>query len=142
MKFNEQSLKSELVDGLLEYERDSNISPFSLVESLIEKFLFKKGYLSYGAGDNEVSFPSELNKPPIPYTTLNRNGKYLVRKTINGVRYHFGFCDYGDAKIIVEFLEKKNWDLKYATQYSEYKGKTHINFLLNEIKKEKTNANK
>ena len=42
MKFNNYPLRNELKEGLLQYERDTNIPPHSLVESLIEKFLIKE----------------------------------------------------------------------------------------------------
>lgn len=137
MRFNNCPLKNELKEGLLQYERDTKISPFSLVESLIEEFLYKKGYLVVGAADENVPFPYELNKPSIPYATLDNNGKYTIRKTVDGKIYYFGFCDYEDAKVIVEFLERKKWDIKYTTKKTKLKGKKHIKFLLNEIEKEK-----
>lgn len=136
MKFNEQSLKDELANGLLEYERDTNLSPFSVVESLIEKFLFKKGYLSYGAGDNKVSFPCKLNQPRFKYTRFRKNGKLQVRKQIGGKVYNFGICEYGEAEMIIEFLKSKNWDIKYSTFQTKLRSKKQIEFLLNEIEKE------
>lgn len=137
MRFNNCPLKNELKEGLLQYERDTKISPFSLVESLIEEFLYKKGYLVVGAADENVPFPYELNKPSIPYASLNNSGTYRIRKSIGGKKYYFGGCDYEDAKVIVEFLERKKWDIKYTTKKTKLKGKKHIKFLLNEIEKEK-----
>ena len=136
MKFNNCPLKNELKEGLLQYERDTNIPPHSLIESLIEKFLYKKGYLVVGAGSENVPFPCELNKPPLHHATLNRNGKYIIRHTINGTRYHYGYCTYEEAIVIIDFLEEKNWDVRYSTKYSDYKGRKHIDFLFNEIEKE------
>ena len=136
MKFNDCPLKNELKEGLLQYERDTNISPLSLIENLLEEFLYKKGYLVVGGGEENVPFPSELNKPPIEFTNLKKSGNLEIRKTVDGNRYSFAYCTYDEAKILVEFLKSKNWDVKYSTKHSLFKGKEHIAFLFNEMEKE------
>lgn len=137
MKFNDCPLRNELKEGLLQYERDTNISPFSLIESLIEEFLYKNEYLVVGVGDKEVPFPAELNQTRIKYARPRKNGHVQIRKQINGRVENFGNCCYSDAEILIKFLESKNWDIKYSTKKTKLRGKKQIDFLFNEIEKEK-----
>lgn len=136
MKFNNCLLRNELKEGLLQYERDTNISPHFLVESLIENFLIKEEYLIVGAGEGDVPFPTELNQPKIRYANRTPNGKFEIRKTKGGKNLHFGRFNYNDSKIVVEFLESKNWDSKYSTSQTQLKGKKQSDFLFKEIEKE------
>ena len=137
MKSKNCVLKTELMEGLLQYERDTNLSPKSIIESLVEDFLYNKGYLTIGVEDNSIPFPDELNKPlHLKYTSNFRNGKLQVRKNIEGKGICFASCDYDTAKIIIEFLERKGWDLKYSIPQTKLKGEKQVEFLLNEIKKE------
>ena len=137
MKFNNYPLRNELKEGLLHFERDTNVSPHFLVESLIEKFLYKRGYLSIGFDDKELPSLDELIKPRIKHTTMRENGKLRIEKMVDGVHGFYGTCSYDEAKIIVDFLISKNWDLKYSTSQTKLKGKKQINFLLTEIEKER-----
>ena len=137
MKFNNCLLRNELKEGLLQYERDTNVSPHFLVESLIEKFLYKHGYLTVGFDDEELPSLTELINPHIKHTTVRENGKLRIEKMIDGVHGFYGTASYDEAKIIVDFLISKNWDLKYTTRNTKLKGQKQIDFLLNEIKKEK-----
>lgn len=136
MKFNNYSLRNELKEGLLQYERDTGVSPHSLVESLIEKFLYKHGYLTVGFDDKELPPLSELIKPRIKHTTVRENGKLRIEKMVNGIHGFYGTCSYDDAESIVDFLIRKDWDLKYTTSNTKLKGQKQIDFLLNEIEKE------
>ena len=136
MKFNDCPLRHELKEGLLQYERDTNISSHSLVESLIEDFLYKNDYLTVGFDNEDVPPLSELIMPRPKYTQIRPNGKLKVHKHVNGKMYVYCTCDYGDAKPIISFLESKNWDLKYSTGQTKLKGKKQVEFLFNEIEKE------
>lgn len=136
MKFNNCRLRNELKEGLLQYERDTNVSPHSIVESLIEKFLYNQGYLGVGFDDKELPSLTELINPRIKHTTVRENGKLLIEKWVDGVHGFYGTCQYDEAKIIVDFLISKNWDLKYATSNTKLKGQKQIDFLFNEIEKE------
>ena len=136
MKFNGCPLRNELKEGLLRYERDNNVSPHSIVEDLIEEFLYKNKYLVIGAGDEEVPFPSELNKPHIKHAEIRANGRVQIRKTLNGTKYHYGTCNYEDAVMFIDFLKSKGWDVKYSTSQTKLKRQKQLDFLLNEIKKE------
>lgn len=136
MKFNNYPLRNELKEGLLQYERDTNISPHSLVESLIEKFLIKEEYLIVGAGDEDVPFPTELNHPPIKNVQDRGNGKFQIYRRIDGIQYRYGTGKYDEVKILVEFLKSKNWDLKYSTIRTKLKGRKQIDFLFSEMEKE------
>lgn len=134
MNFKDLPLKNEIKEGLLKYGKDNNAQPFNIIESLVEEFLYKNKYLVVGVGDKEVPFPQELNKPHISFVEKN-HGKYRVRRRINGYRYNFASCDYEEARLIVEFLESKNWDLKYSTKESGLNGREQVEFLLGEIEK-------
>lgn len=136
MKFNNYPLRNELKEGLLQYERDTNIPLHSLVESLIEKFLIKEEYLIIGAGDEVIPFPTELNEPHLKYTNIRSNGKLRVRKYVNGKLYTYCTCDYKNAKPIITFLESKDWDLKYSASRTKLKGEKQVDFLFNEMEKE------
>lgn len=136
MKFNNYPLRDELKEGLIQYERDTNVSPHLLVESLIEKFLYKQGYLTVGFDDGELPSLIELINPRIKHTTIRENGKLRIEKIMNGVHGFYGTASYDDAKIIVDFLISKNWDLKYSTRQTKLKGEKQIEFLLSEIEKE------
>ena len=140
MKFNDCPLRNELKEGLLQYERDSNISPHSLVESLIEDFLYKNGYLIVGAGDKEVPFPTTLNKPRLPNTSEKSPKKWYFQKWIgkNMITYgSFSNEQYEDAKKVHEFLERNNWDTKYSRKTTGLTNDELFEFLLNEAEKEK-----
>ena len=108
MKFNNCPLRNELKEGLVQYERDTTISPFSLIESLVEEFLYKKGYLVIGAVDEVVPFPTELNHPRIPYTSEKSPNVFYFQRWIGNNSITYGsFCEdrYEDAKKVYEFLE-------------------------------------
>lgn len=134
MKSKNYDLKTELMDGLCKYGRDTNISPKFIIESLVEDFLVKKGYLVISNSEEFVSFPSELNKPPIRNTSKHGNGLQIT-KVVNGHRYRYGTCGYDEAKILVKFLESENWNRKYSTAQTKLKGKEHIDFLFTELEK-------
>lgn len=137
MKFNDCPLKSELTEGLIQYERDNNISPLSLIESLLEKFLYDEGYLVTGAGDNVVPFPSNLNHAHLKYTTIRENGNLQIRKDIGGKIYTYGaYKEYDIIKRIIEFLKSKDWNVKYSTMNTKLRGEKQIEFLLCEMEKE------
>ena len=125
------------MEGLLQYERDTNLSPQSVIESLVEDFLIKKGYLVISNSNEFISFPSELNKPPLKHTYDRGNGVLRIYYSRNGRKDNYGSTsDYNKAKIIVEFLKSKEWDLKYSVSQTKLKGKKQIEFLLSEIEKE------
>ena len=136
MKFNNYPLRNELKEGLLQYERDTNVSPNLLIESLIEKFLYTHGYLSVGFDDKDLPSLTELITPRIKHTTVRENGKLRIEKQIDGVHGFYGTANHNEAKIIVDFLISKNWDLKYATCNTKLKGQNQIDFLFNEMRKE------
>ena len=139
MKFNECQLRDELVEGLIQYGRDANLSPSSIIESLLEEFLCKKGYLVYGVGDEIIPFPAELNQITLKHTYDRGNGTLRIYCSLKGnKKANYGSTnDYNEAKIIVDFLECKNWDLKYSTSQTKLRGRKQIDFLLNEIEREK-----
>lgn len=136
MKFNDCPLRNELKEGVFQYGRDNSISPLSLIEKLLEEFLYKKGYLVVGVVDEDVPFPAELNQPRITHAVPTRSGRFEIRHMHDGKNWHYGVCDYEDAKILVEFLKHKNWDTKYSTSQTKLKGKKQIDFLFGEMEKE------
>ena len=137
MKSKNYDLKTELMDGLCKYGRDTNLSPKSIIESLVEDFLVKKGYLVISDPEEFVSFPSELNKPPIKNTMVLPNGKLRIRKRVDTFQYSYCTANnYDEAKTIVDFLENENWNPKYSTKQTKLKGNKQLEFLLNEIEKE------
>ena len=140
MKFNDCPLRNELKQGILKYERDTNISPLSLIESLLEDFLYKKGYLVIGNPNEEVSFPTDLIKPRLPHTTFKTSNKkwYIQKRHGRKICYYAFFEDemYDEAKLIIEFLKNENWDLKYSMKQTNLSGKDQFEFLLNKAKKE------
>lgn len=143
MKFNDCPLRNELKQGLLQYERDTNISPLSIIESLIEDFLYKNEYLTVGGGDEEVPFPTELIKPRLPHTTFKTaNKKWYIQKRHGKQMSYYAYFEeerYEEAKMIIEFLKGKNWDLKYTMKQTNLSGNEQFDFLLNEIEKEQNN---
>ena len=120
----------------MQYERETNLSPLSLIESLIERYLYDEGYLVTGAEDEVVPFPTELNKPPLKYACINkRDGRYRILKKINGKQYAYGTFDYDECVRVIEFLESKHWDPKYSTSNTKLYGKKQVEFLFNMIEK-------
>ena len=118
----------------MQYERETNLSPLSLIESLIERYLYDEGYLVTGAEDEVVPFPTELNKPPLKYVR-NRSGRYALRKTVKGKLYSYGTFDYDECVRVIEFLESKHWDPKYSISNTKLYGKKQVEFLFNMIEK-------
>ena len=136
MSFKDCPLRNELKEGLMQYERETNLSPLSLIESLSERYLYDEGYLVTGAEDEVVPFPTELNKPPLKYVSMdNRSGRYIIRKTINGKRYSYGTFDYDECVRVIEFLESKHWNPKYSISNTKLNGKKQVEFLFNMIEK-------
>lgn len=133
MTLEEVPLRDELKEGLIKYAEDNNLSPLSLLESLIEDFLIKKEYLVIFDSDAPVEFPA---LSPIKNIFLRKNGKFQVMKSINKNRMNFMSGNYEEAKTVVEFLESKEWDSKYSTSETGLRGKKQIEFLFDEIKKE------
>ena len=92
-------------------------------------------------GELKVPFPKKknYNKRPLRNIYQYRNGKYEIRKGINGE--DICFCigiSKKEAVKIRDFLEKKDWNLKYAPCNTALKGKNQSEFLLNEIRKEES----
>jgi len=137
MKLKNCPLRNELKKGLLNYERDNNVSPLSLIESLVEEHLYKKGYLSIVQSDEIVPFPTQLNNPPIKNVFLRENGKYQVMKFINGRKQNFMSGTYEEAKEVASFLKRNGWDLKYSTSQTKLRGQKQIDYLFEEMEKEK-----
>jgi len=133
MKLEELPLKDELKEGLIKYARDNNLSLLSLLESLVEDFLIKKEYLVICDIDVPIEFPT-IHPPKNIF--LRENGKFQVMKFINGKKRNFMSGSYADAKIVVEFLKSKEWDIKYSTSETKLRGQKQVEFLLNEIEKE------
>lgn len=135
MNFKDCPLRNELKEGLRAYERETNLSPLSLIESLVERYLYDEGYLVTGAEYEEVAFPTKLNSIS-PHLHLSESGKFRVRKHINGVMYSYGTFDYDVAEEVHCFLEKKGWDTRYSNAHTKLKGIEQELFLLGEIKKD------
>lgn len=134
MKLEEVPLENELKQGLIKYARDNNTSPFSLLESLVEDFLIKKEYLVICDSEEPVEFPTAH---PIRNMFLRENGKFQVMKFINGKKINFMSGTYDEAKTAIDFLKRNGWDIKYSTSETKLRGKKQIDFLFNEIEKEK-----
>ena len=55
-----------------------------------------------------------FNRNTLPHYYIKHNGKYDVKKRLNGKTVHFGRYDTEEeAKERVEFLKKHNWDEQY-----------------------------
>lgn len=134
MNFKDCPLRDELKEGLMAYERETNLSPLSLIESLVERYLYDEGYLVTGAEYEEVDFPTKLNKVTNVYPT--QWGKFRIMKDINGRSYSYGTFDYETAEEIRNFLETKGWDIRYSNSHTKLKGIEQELFLLGEIKKD------
>ena len=145
MKFNDCPLRDELRQGMAQYERDTNVSPLSLIESLIEDFLYKQGYLVV-VGDEEVPFPTELIKPRLPHTTFKSSSKkWCIQKRYGKTIVAYAYFEedrYEEAKKVIQFLKSKNWDLKYSIKQTKLSGKEQFDFLLSEVEKEKEKSRK
>lgn len=138
MNFKDCPLRNELKEGLMVYERETNLSPLSLIESLVERYLYDEGYLVTGAEYEDVDFPTKLNKVTNVYPTPW--GKFRIRREINGIRYCYGTFDYETAEKIRNFLENKGWDIRYSNSHTKLKGKEQERFLLEEIRRDYENG--
>ena len=135
MNFKDCPLRHELKEGLEVYERETNLSPLSLIESLVERYLYDEGYLVTGAEYEEVAFPTELNNVST-YLHITENGRYRIRRKIGKRMEGFGTYDYEVAEEVCKFLEEKNWDIKYTNSQTKLTGKDHEMFVLNEMQKD------
>lgn len=127
-------LTSELDEGLKKYGRDNNISPTFILNDLVESFLIDKGYLSIKPSIKNDNTPKKIKYAPFE----KANNRYQIIKNIKGKRYTYASVTQGAglAEELVQFLESKNWDIKYSTKSTGLKGVEQINFLLSEMEKE------
>ena len=117
-------LRTELEEGLQKYGESNNLSPLSIIEKLVEDFLCDEKVLCVSV----VESPSKIEK--IKNANYRKEcGAYRIRKSIDGKSPIF-------AKEIINFLESKEWDIKYSTKKTGLKGVAQINFLFNEMEKE------
>lgn len=128
-------LRTELNEGLIKYGEDNNLSPLSIIEELVEDFLCRKDYLC--STFEPVS--QEIEK--IRYADYDkRSESYGIRKSIKGQRFRFGASKSPViVKEIICFLESVDWDTKYSVKNTKLKGTKQINFLLDEIEKQRDN---
>lgn len=133
MKSQSYKLNPNLNNGLIKYGKDNNIPPLSIIEELVEDFLCRNDYL---CADFEVG-PVKIEK--IKNANYRKDAEaYRIRKNVQGKREEFGLTKSPIiAKDIVSFLESVDWDVKYARSTTGLKGSEQINFLLNEMEKEK-----
>ncbi|MBQ2635397.1 MAG: hypothetical protein IJJ11_07895 [Methanosphaera sp.] len=127
-------LTSELDKGLKKYGEVNNLSPSFIINDLVEAFLIDKGYLSVHFPVNDI----EIVPEKIKYAHFQKkHGRYIIQKSIQGKRYYYASVTQGAGltKEIIQFLESKEWDVKYATSSTGLKGVDQINFLLNEMEK-------
>lgn len=126
-------LRTELNDGLVKYGEDNNLSPISIIEELVEDFLCQKDYL-YSTFE-----PCSSEVEQIRYANYDKRSKaYTIQKSINGKDYGYGTSKSPViVKEIICFLESVGWDIKYSTKNTRLRGTKQINFLLNEMEKEK-----
>ena len=131
-------LTSELDEGLKKYGRDNNISPTFILNELVESFLIDKGYLSIKPSIKNDNTPKKIKYAPFD----KYRNRYFIVKWIKGKRYNYASVTQGAglAEELVQFLESKNWDIKYSTKSTGLKGTEQINFLLSEMEKEKENG--
>ena len=128
-------LRDELDEGLRKYGEDNNLSPISIIEDLVEDFLCRKDYLQFQAE------PTHSEREKIKHAYWRKdNCSYQIAREINRIKYTFGHTKSSVvAKEIISFLNRVNWDVKYSVKNTGLKGDEQINFLLNEIEKEKEN---
>lgn len=129
-------LKSELEKGLEKYGEENNLSPISIIEELVEAFLTDKEYLDVSPLIEKEETPIERIKYAFYDKTRNR---YQIIKTVEGKRHTYGSITQGASltRELIDFLESVNWNTKYSTNETGLKGTEQINFLLNEMEKEK-----
>lgn len=127
-------LTSELDEGLKKYGGDNNISPTFILNDLVESFLIDKGYLSIKPSIKNDNTPKKIKNAPFD----KYRNRYFIVKSIKGKRYVYASVTQGAglAEELVQFLESKNWDIKYSTKSTGLKGAEQINFLLSEMEKE------
>lgn len=128
-------LTSELDKGLKKYGEDNNLSLSFIINDLVESFLIDKGYLGVNFPVNDIEIVPEKIKHA---SFVKKSGRYQIKKTIHGKQYYYASVTQGAGltKEIIQFLESKEWDVKYATSSTGLKGVDQINFLLNEMEKE------
>ena len=125
-------LRTELEEGLQKYGESNNLSPISIIEKLVEDFLCDEEVLCVSV----VESPSKIEK--IKNANYRKEcGAYRIRKSVDGKRIVYGQTKSPIfAKEIINFLESKEWDIKYSTKKTGLKGVAQINFLFNEMEKE------
>ena len=128
-------LTSELDKGLKMYGEDNNLSPSFILNNLVESFLIDKGYLNVKSPIETVEVASEKIKHAYFEKKSNR---YRIMKWVNCKKYNFASVTQGArvVKEIVQFLESKDWDIKYSIKSTGLKGVNQINFLFDEMEKE------
>lgn len=135
MKSQSYKLKPELNDGLIKYGEDNNLSPSFILNDLVETFLIDKGYLVIKIPVENIKVaPEKIKNAP-----FDKNSKrYRIQKYIDGKNYNYASVTQGARLVneIVQFLESKDWDIKYTLKMTGLKGVDQINFLLNEMEKE------
>ena len=135
MNSHRYELTSELDKGLKKYGEDNNLSPTFIINDLVESFLIDKGYLSIKSSTEGI----EITPERIKHASFEKKwNRYQIQKSINGKVYSFASVTQGAyiAKEIVQFLNSKNWDIKYTIKSTGLKGSDQVNFLLSEMEKE------
>lgn len=133
MKSQGYMLRTELDDGLRRYGEDNNLSPISIIEELVEDFLCSKDYLHFQLEPSHPKIEKIKNAQWL-------RGEYQIRKGIKNKRLTYGSSKSPTVvKEIINFLESKNWDVKYCSKNTGLKGVEQINFLLSEMEKEGEN---
>lgn len=135
MKSQSYKLKPELNDGLIKYGEDNNLSPSFIINDLVETFLIDKGYLGIKIPVENIKVAPEK----IKYAYFEEKGKrYRIKKGFGSKVLCYASVTQGArlTKELIQFLESKNWDIKYSTKSTGLTGVDQINFLLSEMEKE------
>lgn len=130
MKSQSYTLRTELDEGLRRYGEDNNLSPISIIEELVEDFLCSKDYLHFQLDQNN----SKIER--IKNANYRRCGSYEIRG--GSPRKNYGSSKSpAVVKDIINFLENKDWDVKYCSKNTGLRGVEQINFLLSEMENDK-----
>lgn len=129
MKSQGYLLRNDLDEGLRRYGEDNNLSPISIIEELVEDFLCSKDYLHFQIGQNNSKIERIKNA-----NFDKRCGVYQIRG--GSPRETYGSSKSpAVVKDIINFLESKDWDVKYCSKNTGLRGVEQINFLLSEMEK-------